>query len=169
MRLNFSSSRSLSFTWPAEIKWIYTAWRQANLFEIRTLRVEVTFLRGTPSLNVELFMYSNLIASGSAQMIQFRQLIQTSNLISQTQFIFTMYNSLQCLPVKIKYRKLCIRFGTWKAPRLKRKPKSKLPFGPVKRNSWVHSHYIFDSNVVDLFMYLIEEIRFGTWKVRRLS
>ena len=76
------------------------------------MRVEATFSQGTPSLTVELFMYSNLIASGSAQMIQFRQLIQTSNLISQTQFIFTMYNSLQCLPVKIKYRKLCIRFGT---------------------------------------------------------
>ena len=28
---------------------------------------------------------------------------------------------------------------------------------------------VIDLNVVDLFMFLIEEIRFCTWKVRRLS
>ena len=78
-----------------------------------TLRAEDTFSQGTPSSNVELFMYPNLIAIlGSAQMIQFRRLIQTSSLISQTQFILTMSNGLQCLPVELKYRKLCIRFGT---------------------------------------------------------
>ena len=49
--------------------------------------------------------------------IQVRRLIQTSNLISPTRFIFTMYNGLQCLPVKINYGNVCIRLN--KVRRLK--------------------------------------------------
>ena len=36
-------------------------------------------------------------------MIKVRRLISTSNLTSETKFTFTMYNGLQCLPVKINY------------------------------------------------------------------
>ena len=46
-------------------------------------------------------------------MIQSGQLIQTSHLISQSQFIFTIFNGLKCLQVqeKINFSNLCIRFG----------------------------------------------------------
>ena len=56
----------------------------------------------------------------STQMTQVRRLIQTSNLISRTQFIFTMFNGLKCLQVKTNFSNLCIRFGTREVRRLKR-------------------------------------------------
>ena len=52
---------------------------------------------------------------GLTQMMEVQWLIQMSNLhvIHQTQFIFSIkYNGLQCLPMKINYSNLCIRFGT---------------------------------------------------------
>ena len=52
-------------------------------------------------------------------MIQVRRLIQTSNLICRTQFIFTTYTGLQCLSLKINYSNLCIMFGTWEVRRVK--------------------------------------------------
>ena len=54
-----------------------------------------------PNSNVKLLIYRTKYLFRSAQMIQVRRLIQTSNLISRTQFIFMMYNG-----------NLCIRFGT---------------------------------------------------------
>ena len=54
-----------------------------------------------PNSNVKRLIYRTKYLFGSAQMIQVRRLIQTSNLISQTQFIFMLYNG-----------NLCIRFGT---------------------------------------------------------
>ena len=55
------------------------------------------------------------------QDIQVRRFIQTSNLISQTQVIFMMYNDLKCLPVKINFSNLCIGFGIGEVRRLKQK------------------------------------------------
>ena len=47
------------------------------------------------------------------------RLIQTSNLISRTQFIFTMYSGLGCFKqVKINFSNLCIIFGTKEVQRL---------------------------------------------------
>ena len=43
----------------------------------------------------------------------------TLSLISWTQFIFTMYNGLQCLPMQINHSNLCIRFSTLKVQPLK--------------------------------------------------
>ena len=87
--------------------------------------------------------------------------------ISQTRFIFTMYKGLQCLVVKKNCSNLCIRFGTWTVRRLK------LSRSTVEISMWAtRSSFmgrpklditdVIDSNV-DLFVYLIEGIRFGTW------
>ena len=70
-------------------------------------------------------------------MIQVWRLIQTSNLISRTQSIFTMFTGRKCLQVKINLTNLYIMFGTWEARRLKRSPQSKFSCGPLDINSWV--------------------------------
>ena len=65
-------------------------------------------------------MYQTWYLFGSAQITTIRRLIRASNLISRTQLIFTTYNGLQCLSVKMNYSNLCISFDTWKVRRLKR-------------------------------------------------
>ena len=80
--------------------------------------------------------------------------------ISRTQFIFTMYNGLQCLPVEINYSYLCIRFGKKFGIWNECARQSKFPCRPI------HGSDLIDSNV-DLFMYSIEGISFCTWKTGR--
>ena len=47
------------------------------------------------------------------------RLIQTSNLISRTWFIFTMFNGPECFKqVTINFSNLCISLGTWEVRRL---------------------------------------------------
>lgn len=70
-------------------------------------------------------------------MTQVWRLIQTSNLISRTQSIFTMFSGRKCLQVKINLTNLYIMFSTWEARRLRRSPRSKFSCGPLDINSWV--------------------------------
>ena len=47
------------------------------------------------------------------------RLIQTSNLISRTWFLFTMFNGPECFKqVTINFSNLCISLGTWEVRRL---------------------------------------------------
>ena len=94
-------------------------------------------------------------------MIQVWRFIETSNSISRTQFIFTMFNGLQCLPVKVNFSNLCIRFSNMRSSTFETN-------SPLSRNSHVGQsiliHRLTQIRHVDLFKYFIEEVRFGTWK-----
>ena len=122
-----------------------------------------------PSSNVDHFMFRTLYLFSSTQTVQVRRLIKTSNLISPT--IFTMFIGLKCLQVKTNSSNLYIRFGTLEVRRLKRS-RSTVEIPMWDLNSRVDPKLdmsnLIDLNL-DLFMYLIEGVRSGMWKDRRLN
>ena len=71
---------------------------------------------------------------------------------------------------KIRYNNSCIRFGTWKIRRLnqghsKVDPKSNFPAGLGGKKA---EAFLTDSDA-ERFKYLMQSVRFGSWKVRRLN
>ena len=90
-------------------------------------------------------------------MRQVRPLIQMSSLIGWTHFHDVQWSII--LTMKISYSNVCIRFRHMKSSTFETKSLD-------SRNSLVgHSNLILGSTQirdVDLFMYLIEGIRFGT-------
>ena len=80
------------------------------------------------------------------------------------------------LPTKKRYNNLCITFGTWKVRRLNQSrskvaPKAKFLAGLGEKNGWAVPNwkqaFLINSDA-ELFMYLIQCIRLGSWKVQRL-
>ena len=78
---------------------------------------------------------------------------------------------------KICYNNLCIRFGTWTVQRLNQshtKVDQKLKFLAElgRKNGWAVPNwkqaFLIDSDA-KLFMYLIQCIKFSSWKVQRLN
>ena len=68
---------------------------------------------------------------------------------------------MQCLPVKVNFSNLCIRFSNMWSSTFETN-------SPLSRNSHLgHSiliHRLTQIRHVDLFKHFIEEVRFGTWK-----
>ena len=84
-----------------------------------------------------------------------------------------MFYGLKCLQVKINFSNLCIRYGTWEVRRLKpSRTIVEIPMWTTRSQFMdppkLNMSNLIDSNV-DLFMYLIEGIRFGTRKDRRMN
>lgn len=113
-----------------------------------------------PNSNVELFTYRTQSLFAARKWCKF-----DSWFIRRARFIFTMYNGVQCLSMKINYSNLWIRFR-----RLKRRRTTLETPMCIYRTKFMDrpklniSDFV-DSNI-DLFMYLTEGIRFGTWKVK---
>ena len=73
----------------------------------------------------------------------------------------------------MRYNNLCIRFGSWKVGRLNEsRSKAEIP-GWARREEQLSrsklKHPFLTDSDDELFMYLIQGIRFGSWKVRRLN
>ena len=104
-------------------------------------------------------------------MTTIRRLIQASNLIKSDSIHF---HDVQWSTMLISEMNLVIyalvsaheisKFEVWNVVALQ----SKIPCGPLDLNSNLNMSDLITSNV-DLFMFLIEGIRIGTWKVRRLN
>ena len=61
------------------------------------------------------------------------------NIISQTQFIFTMFNGQKCSQVKINFSDYALGLAHEKFDVCNKvAPQSKFPCGPLDLNSWVH-------------------------------
>ena len=121
--------------------------------QIRVIFVLFCNASRRPISNVKLFMYWTRYLFRS---VQVRRLIQTSNF--RTQLVFTVYNGLQCLPVKLNYSNFCFRFGTVRRLKLSRSIVEILLW--ATRSDGKRRSY--------LFLYWVEGIGFDTWRVRRL-